>query len=741
MSALYIPEAGLSLRRDDPPAVDGPPSKPTQIMRLNLAQSTLDELIQSLRNDQKARIRLGKHQTLYYGSKFQQFHSVPEAHRSEIYTCTPGDRENLYFTGLLSHTLEVQKAKEATAATDQALANLEQSLHAFERGKESKKTHIITDIDQVRALKSGKNRPSRLPTGRSDLEKDRLFNKHHAASRSLSSSPLGLSLSPASHPAPTPTSAPLPQSKDQIRLDALKVPLIHLLAVRAVSAKYLARQTRSSLDDCLTLVRKYGVENRLDREKFDLKDKAYRELDVWKFPYPSQEDRQEAIENAISAFDRMRISRSDKLWQSLLPKEERGKGKVLSRLDLRTGPVKKSLTPRIQIHASEDTTKEGYTTGTETDRTNNNGLAPRTAEKTKDVAPQKAGIAAAKKKRASEKDAPAKRGPAKGKNANNSTLTGRVTKKAERKPVSKIKSAEFVHDSDEDDTDMPDAASSSSSSLAVKQHQTQQKAQPSPSPNTSHDKPNSSHAATSRAAKPDSRPVPKQSPQGARTTATAAATATTSQKHPPSQLSKSASPRKPSPVRYSPPTNSSDSRGHSRSSSRNTATSSSSSSPLIAQVSKGRQPDRPANPPASKSIKPNGGVNGTSNGVAKPKRETAVPLKRKAEPQQPPVTESQNAGRPNGHVDHKRRRATSISSGSTGSDSPSMGREFLLQQLREKSQRFKQYYAKYRALHDSLASLVNPPQADLEKLQLQHKRLQRMKEEIWDEDRRLRKGP
>lgn len=288
---------------------------------------------------------------------------------------------------------------------------------------------------------------------------------------------------------------------------------------------------------------------------------------------------------------------------------------------------------------------------------------------------------------------------------------------------------------------MPDAASSSSSSLAVKQHQTQQKAQPSPSPNTSHDKPNSSHAATSRAAKPDSRPVPKQSPQGARTTATAAATATTSQKHPPSQLSKSASPRKPSPVRYSPPTNSSDSRGHSRSSSRNTATSSSSSSPLIAQVSKGRQPDRPANPPASKSIKPNGGVNGTSNGVAKPKRETAVPLKRKAEPQQPPVTESQNAGRPNGHVDHKRRRATSISSGSTGSDSPSMGREFLLQQLREKSQRFKQYYAKYRALHDSLASLVNPPQADLEKLQLQHKRLQRMKEEIWDEDRRLRKGP
>lgn len=52
--------------------------------------------------------------------------------------------------------------------------------------------------------------------------------------------------------------------------------------------------------------------------------------------------------------------------------------------------------------------------------------------------------------------------------------------------------------------------------------------------------------------------------------------------------------------------------------------------------------------------------------------------------------------------------------------------------------KFKRYYAKYRALHDTLAKQTNPPAADLERLMKQHARLERMKKEIWDEDRRLR---
>ncbi|PYI02170.1 hypothetical protein BO78DRAFT_225976 [Aspergillus sclerotiicarbonarius CBS 121057] len=722
MPALEVPETGLSLCRDN--HGNDATNKPPQIMRLNLAQSTLDELIQSLRNDQTARIRLGKHSTLYYGSKSQPFHSHSETCRSELYRGSSADKENLYFTGVLSHSLEVQKAKEDTAATDQALATLEQRLSAFERGKESKKTHIITSIDEVRALRAGDSRSSsgkhaaRLarPASKVELEKDRLLT---AANRSVSSSPaLGVARSPVSMPPLTPTSAPLSQNKDRMRLEALKVPFIHLLAVRAVSANFLARQTRSSLEDCEVLARKYGAENRINPEKFDLKDKIYRDLDVWKFPYPSQEDRQEAIENAISAFDRLRISRSDKLWQLLLPKEERGKGKCLSRLDLRTGPIKKTATPRIQVQTSDDNGKDGYTTGQETDKASGNGLTPRTAEPTS--APRSGMIA--QKKRVGEKDAGAKRPATKSKSAANSTLTGRVTKKAERKttvkPEGKFKSAEFVHDSDEDDTDMPEA----SSTEKPRPEKTKPELKLPAKPPTLNPPREPSHAPTPKVEQPESTPKTESLNQAPHRP-TAAKRPPSSR--PPAVKSPQKSPQKPSPLGSSPPTNASDIQSRSRSSSQNNS-SSSSSSPLITQVNR----PRPAAgaPIVKKVVKP--------NGVSRP-AEVANPLKRKAELERPAVS-SQAPGRMTGDLEHKRRRAVSTSSGSTGSASPPLSREILLQQLREKSQRFKQYYAKYRTLHDALASQSDPPRADLERLHKQHVRLQRMKKEIWDEDRRLR---
>ncbi|EIT80872.1 hypothetical protein F9C07_2132340 [Aspergillus flavus] len=715
MPALEVPVSGLSLCRDNP----GSDStvKPTQIMRLNLAQNTLDELIQTLRDDQTARVRLGKHPTLYYGSKSQSFHSHPETHRSEIYSSSSNDKENLYFTGVLSHSLEVQKAKEATAATDQALANLEQSLNAFERGKESKKTHIITSIDEVRALRAGDKRQAALLARKSsskvELEKDRLLK--NATNRSVSSSPaLGVSLSPTSAHPLTPTSAPLSQNKDRVRLDALKVPFIHLLAVRAVSAKFLARQTRSSIEDCTALARKYGAENRINPEKFDLKDKAYRELDVWKFPYPSQEERQEAIENAISAFDRMRISRTDKLWQMLLPKEERGKGKCLSRLNLRTGPVKKPQTPRIQVQNSDENGKDGDTTGPDTDRVSGNALTP----KAQPTSAPRSGANAQKKRIG---NSAAKQSTTKGKNTTNSTLTGRVTKKPERKPVpkpdGKFKSAEFVHDSDEDDTDMPDV-SASEQPLSEK---TKPQPKAPPKPVESSTPRESSHVPTPKIDQPE-RPAPKAEPSPPNPPKP-----TTSSKRPPSSRPPAQkSPQKPSPLGSSPPTNASDLQSRSRSSSQNNS-SSSSSSPLITQISKPNKATGTSN--VKKQMKANGVVKATP---------ALNPLKRKAELDRPSATPAQ--GRTTGDLEHKRRRAVSTSSGSTGSASPPLSREILLQQLREKSQRFKHYYAKYRSLHDTMAAHPDPPRAELEKLRRQHFRLQQMKEEIWDEDRRLREG-
>ena len=713
MSALKVPETGLSLCRDHPGT--GTSAKPpTHAMRLNLAQDTIIDLIRSLQDSQQARIRFGKHQTLYYGSKSQQFHSSPETHPSEIYNCGSTDKENLYFTGVLSHRLEVQKAKEATAATDQALANLEQSLNAYEQGKESKKTHMIDDISEVKGIRTKKpGLLARTPVGKVGSERDQFLKT--AANRSVSLSPSSaVTHSPASIPAPTPTSAPTSQSKDQIRLDALKVPFMHLLAVRAVSVKFLARQTRASLEDCSTLAQKYGVENRINRDKFDLKDKAYRELDVWNFPYPSQEDRQEAIENAISAFDRMRISRSDKQWQTLLPKEERGKGKCLSRLDLRTGPIKKPAAPRVQVQNPDDTGRDGDTTAPQTDKASSGTAA----------VPQSGSVP--QKKRVGEKDVVAKRAPTKGKNATNSTLTGRVTKKAERKPATKpdgkFKSAEYVHESDEEDTDMPDVPATEK----AQQEKTDTTEKPAPKPATKRvgsNAPGTSHPAPSKVNKLERPPSkPESTPKSVVS------------KQPPStsRAPNSTSPRKPSPLGTSPPANASEIRTHSRSSSQNNSSSSSSSSPLITQISRPKQQSASTNAGTTKAARPNGAVKST---------EATNPLKRKAEQDRLPVAQPKTTGRANANLENKRRRAVSTSSGgSTGSASPPLSQALLRQQLREKSQKFKQQYSKYRSLHDAMATHPDPPKASLDRLHQSHVRLQRMKKEIWDEDRRLREA-
>jgi RNA polymerase II elongation factor ELL len=728
MGILDISETGLSLLQGDQPGnvSPDPAFKPTQIMRMNLPQSTLEELVDSLRKEMKVRLRLGKHQTLHYGSRSQQFHSCSEKHRSEVYRSSPTETNGLYFAGVLSHSLEVQKAKEDTAATDEALANLEQSLNAFERGKESRKTPLIASIHEMRALGAGDNRSAtgkqaarlaRMPTSKIDVEKERFFQ--NAANRSIPGSPaLGVTRSPASVPALTPTSAPASQSKDKARLEALRVPFIHLLAIRAVSIKYLAQRTHSSQEDCQLLARKHGIENRLNKEKVDLRDKTYRELDVWNFPYPSQDDRQEAIENAISAFDRQRISRSDKLWQMLLPKEERGKGKVLSRLDLRTGPIKKALTPRIQVQATEDLGKDGYATGHESDRTNGR-LTPNVADT---VSSSKLPAVAAKK-RSNEKDATAttKRPTTK---AKNTTLSGRVMKKTERKatakPEGKFKSEEYVRDSDEEDAELADAPASPPTVKKPELEKTAPSARTKGKVTASQKNESNGGASASKTPKSESLT------HGSKTTPKD--TNTTFSKTLPSPSARSSKPnmyRKPSPLGSSPSMNMSDHDHTGRSSG---PASSSSSSPLITQVSRQNKTSR--DPSLAVSLP-------RPNGVQKP-LPAAIPVKRKAADLTAP---SQSAGRANGHATDSQKRqrtASSPSISSSGSASPPLSQGIRRQQLREKSQTFKQYYAKYRALHNTLATHPDPPQQDLDRLERQHARLERMKNEIWEEDKRLR---
>ncbi len=83
-----------------------------------------------------------------------------------------------------------------------------------------------------------------------------------------------------------------------------------------------------------------------DSQNYVLKRNYWRELDVWIHEYASDEERQQAIDNAIKQYDKMRLTSSEPEWQKLLPREERGKGKCLSKLQRNLVQVG---TPKIKV--------------------------------------------------------------------------------------------------------------------------------------------------------------------------------------------------------------------------------------------------------------------------------------------------------------------------------------------------------------------------------------------------------
>lgn len=129
------------------------------------------------------------------------------------------------------------------------------------------------------------------------------------ARSSPSSSPsLSALASPSLHPAPT--SVPSTSNPDMAAQQALRRPLIHLLAIKPALREDLMRTTRSNITQCSLVLEKVARQVAGGKE-WQLTDKAYKELDVWAFKYTSQEDRQAAIDNAVRAYDRMRLSKEE----------------------------------------------------------------------------------------------------------------------------------------------------------------------------------------------------------------------------------------------------------------------------------------------------------------------------------------------------------------------------------------------------------------------------------------------
>jgi RNA polymerase II elongation factor ELL len=123
---------------------------------------------------------------------------------------------------------------------------------------------------------------------------------------------------------------------------AARYALIHLLAIESFSLSQISRKLRMQPEKAKLILDRVSDSNE-DTSSYSLARKCYKELEPWEFPYSSDSDREKAINNAIHAFDSMRVDSHDKIWQTLLPESERNQGKTLSKLKLQT-----VSTPRVK---------------------------------------------------------------------------------------------------------------------------------------------------------------------------------------------------------------------------------------------------------------------------------------------------------------------------------------------------------------------------------------------------------
>ncbi|KEQ67244.1 uncharacterized protein M437DRAFT_35922 [Aureobasidium melanogenum CBS 110374] len=397
------------------------------LVRLN--DQVIRDLQQCAHGGKAVQLLGGKTPKIRYGAKLLELNVRPETFRHEIYS-TNDNNNHLDFTAFVSHHAELRvpvekKAQEDSAGAEAALETLKQSLASMAKQKEERKTTISSSVTA-----GGKNsrylQPSSRPTS--------------LAQRSASSS---------STPRPTaPTSAPS-DPHAQAREKGMRFALIHLLAVRPLSEQDIHQKTHIPKAQLSSLLPRIADKQGLT---WELSNKPYKELDPWSFKYTSDQ-RTLAIDNAIRAFDRARIPKDDKVWQILLPKEERNKGKILSRLHLTAERADLAGTPGLAstpIHTSAAATPKLGSIGT-----------PRSGSGATATGRSAAGISIekrlkeAKKKGAMEKKKQEKEAKEAAAAASDRESKPRnVTAKRlipPKKVASKVKSDEVVHSSDDEE--------------------------------------------------------------------------------------------------------------------------------------------------------------------------------------------------------------------------------------------------------------------------------------------------
>ncbi|KAI1127458.1 hypothetical protein F5Y10DRAFT_242805 [Nemania abortiva] len=716
MAALKVPDTGLQLE-------SSPSSKnylPLQVFGITLNDGMIEDMIRSVQGGQNLELTLGSAPSFHYGSREEKVSVTPTSFDYDLYyTDAAGSGGK---TQRLPHpTMSIWKKPPTSLSTKKVTkVTTKHTSRASSSGGDS-------DVDTrggSSAQKSGKGtklvnggpKGSKLPpAGRSAMASV----LSSASTRSLPTSPALNGVS-SPNPAFSASQQILEKNKGQ------RSTLVHELAVRDQPFEHLKDVWTGADSDLKPTVEKVADFNK-STEKWSLKKRHWKELDVWNYEYDSPADRQLAIDNAIKVYDKQRVVLSDPVWDRLLPREDRNKNIVLSKLQASiakqnaTVPTPKSQKPEDGNKSDIDSSKAK---GEVMSRSNSQPTAN-------------------KPKKASEREAQTKR-----------LLSNNPKKPAPKRPTSKAKateekgkkvlSEEYVYDTDTDEEQAPLSQSTTTSSkpkpppkpvekpvekpvgrVAAKPKEPPAssvplKPKPKPlvrppralgttnkspqkRPREDEDSSSSSGAPLSKRIKPKELPKPvtgpkatkhrasdaSQNSRGTNSTVTSNFTA----------KSKNTSPTKSSPLATSPPTNASDL--DERTSSQRPPIHSHQHPP---QQHRNGARDRERGRDRGLGHSSTNGISTSTSTTSSVQSTTVVNKKRKA------------------------RESTEESPETTPTPptkKPKISPEILMQ-----ARKFTQFYKKYEALHYEIAALKEPPEDKLSDLVEMRERLATMKGEI-----------
>lgn len=465
MPSLIIPESGLLLGASsssksgwDVPMVFG----------LTLSDSVIEDMIKCVQHNKPIQLSLGESPKINYGSKIQHLSSSDNPFPHELYRNTPSDmafyekcskapfkgkdvrvqqKHMPQFAAMFGRPQLVPKARGAATATnvaakvksgtastgDAALAALQGAM-ATEHAKKAENT--------TKYIKEG------LPVpGKRAANKSKFLSQNRLGSDSSRSMPTSPALSGVGSPSLGPTSVPLSQQQAE-QAKATRRPIIHYLAL-APLAEAAIREKVDGEDKEIRLALEKVADLNQSSGKWELRKNYWKELDVWTFKYASPEDRQKVIDNAVRQYDKMRIGTSEPEWDKLLPREERGTGKCLSKLQAKiaTGSAKPT---KINVPQTDGSGRD-TPGGNEDEGLDDKALRSKGTDGSRDT-PQPP---APKSKKPSEREAQAKRLLSKnGPKGASKPATVKKAKAPSREEKVKALSSQYVEDSDEEAGDI-----------------------------------------------------------------------------------------------------------------------------------------------------------------------------------------------------------------------------------------------------------------------------------------------